>query len=79
MKRTLLLLLPAVFLGTACERHSASSLPEHGGGHPAEHPAASAESSHSAEKAPATNTTSPAVDESKKDAPAAKFFEQKPK
>jgi hypothetical protein len=31
MKRTsLLLLLPALLLSTACERHSASSLPSHG-------------------------------------------------
>ena len=79
MKRTLLLVLPAIFLGTACERHSASSLPEHGGGHATEHSAAPAEPAHSAVKAPAPAAAAPAAEEAKKDAPAAKFFEQKAK
>lgn len=78
MKRTLLFVIPAIFLGTACERHSASSLPEHGGEHAAEHaPAAGA--THANEKAPATNAPAQPKEEPKKEAPAAKFFEQQPK
>ena len=78
MKRTLLFVIPAIFLGTACERHSASSLPEHGGGHATEH-ASGAGGTHAAEKTPATNPPAQAKEEAKKEAPAAKFFEQQPK
>jgi hypothetical protein len=72
MKRSLLLLLPTLFIGTACERHSASSLPAHGGEHGAEPKAPAA--AHVAEKAPAASPEAPAKGE-----PAAKFFEQQPK
>ena len=41
-RTTLLFLLPVAFLGFACERHTAESLPSHGG-HEAGHGAASAE------------------------------------
>jgi len=75
MKRTLLLVLPVIVFGTACERHSASSLPSHGGGHAEGHAPADAH----AEKAPAKETPAPSAPATPKDAPAAKFFDQKSK
>lgn len=77
MKRTLLLVLPAVVFGTACERHSASSLPSHGGGHAEGHASAPAEAH--AEKAPAKESPAPSAPATAKDAPASKFFDQQPK
>lgn len=78
MKRLLLLVLPAIFVGTACERHSASSLPAHGGGHSEGHGAAAADA-HASDKAHAPEAPTPAKPAAPKDAPAAKFFDQQPK
>lgn len=69
---SLLLLLPALLLSTACERHTASSLPAHGEHSAAPHPVAGAE------KAPAH--VSPATEKGASEAaPAPKFFEKQAK
>lgn len=72
---TLLFLLPAAFLGFACERHSAESLPVHGA-HASGHEAGAAAHAPAHAEAPKT--------ESKKESPvpahgeAPKFFEGTP-
>ena len=71
MKWSFVFFVPLAFMSSACERHSASSLPSHGG-HASEH------------AAPAAVHAPPAVSQpvdSSKAAPASapKFFDQQPK
>ena len=67
---TLLFLLPVMFVGVGCERHSADSLPSHGahgGGHGNEHAAPAGGAGHGADAKDAKKDAKP---EAKKDAPA---------
>ncbi len=79
MKRTILLLLPALFIGTACERHTAASLPAHGGTHEGSHAAAPAEHAPEAAPHPAAQPSATPEKDSHSAGPAPKFFEQQPK
>ncbi len=85
MKRIpLFLLVCAAFSGAACERHSASSLPAHGGGHADAHEAgaphaAPAESGKEHAKA-APEQAKPVQEQAKPaEASGGKFFEPQPK
>jgi hypothetical protein len=72
MKWSFIFFLPFVLMAAACERHSASSLPSHGGHEPAHKP--------SGKPAGAAPAAAPNAATSK-DSPAAgpKFFDQQSK
>ncbi len=76
---SMLILLAVALVGTACERHSADSLPAHEGGHAAKHEGAPA--AHAPAAAPAPAAGEHKAEPKKEDAaPAAgeapKFFQE---
>ncbi len=84
MKRLLpVFAFPLLFLSSACERHSASSLPSHAGGHggDAAHGTQGSDAAHPGTiAAPAPTGNAGSKDGQRKEAPGegGKFFDQKP-